>query len=374
MPQLKFFNSGNADTTLITLDNKRRILVDYANRAEEYTKYCDLPGLLKKELEDAKVDFLDVVAFTHADTDHTKGAEDFFHFESNANHQDEGRIKIKELWVPAGFIFESRNDLGPSAKAIQAEARYRLLAGQGIRVFSKPECLEDWLKARGKNLADFRSCMTDAGQLAPGFTLEQDGVEFFIHNPMASTLDAGADFFRNEEALVFQATFQVLQRLTRVLFMSDVNADTIETIVDTTEVHGNGDRLTWDIMKISHHCSYKSLNCEDKGTSKTVPLDQVKNLLEKYGQSGAILVSTSDVIPTQESVQPPHFQARAYYLDVKDLHQGEWCVTQEHPSSVKPEPLVIDISQNGGMVIQAGITGSATSKTTSQPAPRAGGK
>jgi len=41
--------------------------------------------------------------------------------------------------------------LSGSAKVIQAEARYRLKEGYGIRVFGNPEQLDDWLKTSGNS-------------------------------------------------------------------------------------------------------------------------------------------------------------------------------------------------------------------------------
>ncbi len=111
-------------------------------------------------------DTYDVVAITHLDNDHTCKAETFFHFDYAKKYQGEGRFKIKSLWVPAGVITESRNGLGDGAKALQAEARHRLRKGYGIRVFSRPAALKDWLEANDLTLEDREHLITDAGQLA----------------------------------------------------------------------------------------------------------------------------------------------------------------------------------------------------------------
>ncbi len=62
---------------------------------------CDLPKELRDELDDADRDHFDVVAFTHLDEDHYKGASDFFWLEYAKKYQGDGRIKIDTLWVPA---------------------------------------------------------------------------------------------------------------------------------------------------------------------------------------------------------------------------------------------------------------------------------
>jgi hypothetical protein len=62
---------------------------------------------------------------------HCGGSGDFFWLEHALKYQGEGRIKIKELWVPAGAILEDGCE--DSARIIRQEARYRLKMGSGIR-------------------------------------------------------------------------------------------------------------------------------------------------------------------------------------------------------------------------------------------------
>lgn len=80
MTQLTFYPLGKADTTLIELQDGRRMLVDYAdmrNASDASDKRCDLPTLLKSDMKAAKRSAYSVVAFTHLDDDHCCGSKDF---------------------------------------------------------------------------------------------------------------------------------------------------------------------------------------------------------------------------------------------------------------------------------------------------------
>src|SRR6185295_4311230 len=110
-------------------------------------------------------DFYEITAFTHLDTDHVAGATEFFYLRHAKKYQGAGRVKINELWVPAFAITEE--GCTDEARIIQAEARYRLRQGEGIRVFSRPAKLERWLIDQGLTLESRKHLITDAGQVVP---------------------------------------------------------------------------------------------------------------------------------------------------------------------------------------------------------------
>jgi hypothetical protein len=174
---------------------------------------------------------------------------------------------------------------------------------------------------------------------------------------------------RNRSSLVLQATFRYGVQDVRLFLSADSSHEALADIVRISLYHGNGDRLEWDIMKIAHHCSYKSLGPE-KGAEVTVPVPEVARLLEDFGQYGGILVSSSDPIPTVDTNLPPHRQAANYYRGVARRLDGEFEVTMQHPKPSRPEPLVITIDGTGASVekiIPTGTLGITTSR-----APRAG--
>lgn len=366
---LTFFNLGNADSCRVDLDGGQKLLFDYAamrdpNNPDDLR--VDLPRALRADLGQRNA--FDVVAFTHADNDHVCGAADFFHLDHSRAYQGGNRISIHDLWVPAAFIIESRNDLTDDARAIQAEARHRLINGAGVRVFSRPDKLKDWLSAQGLTLRDRAHLITDAGQLVPGYTLDGQGVEFFVHSPFAHRLN-GQLLDRNDCSLVLQATFRTSRAPVRLILSADTSHDILSELVETTQAHNNEERLGWDVFKLPHHCSYKSLSAE-KGTDETTPDAPIRWLFEQQGARGGIIVSTSDPIPTSDTTQPPHRQAAAYYRRIARERGYQFLVTMEHPSRQRPESLVITIDQAGATPQKRNPGSSGI--ITSRPAPRAG--
>lgn len=372
MPELNFYPLGNADCCRVDLRNGRKLLFDYANTRcadDEDDKRVDLPKLLRDDLHANRRDYYDVVTITHLDADHTKGATDFFYLEHDQKYQSDDRIKINELWVPAAVIVEEQESLGEEHLVIQKEARYRLRNKQGVRVFSRPGLLKDWLNKNGLELNDVQHLITDAGQIVPGFTVDADGVEFFVHSPFAKRLDECEVVDRNSDSIVLQATFNCYGEETRFILGADTTHDEMTDIVDITRWHGREERLESDVVKLPHHCSYLSLG-PDKGTEKTEPAPNVKWLYEEKGQTGLKIVSTSDPIPTEDTVQPPHRQAANYYRDLVRDKGGEFLVTMEFPNKTSPEPLIIEITSLGAKVKKRNATGG--SSIIGGTAPRAG--
>ena len=372
MHTITFYPLGNADCCLMHLSNDKRMLIDYAamkDPDDEDDVRVDLPRLLLKDLQAAKSNEYEVVAFTHLDQDHYKGASDFFYLEHAEKYKGDDRIKIKMLWVPAAAIIDTKID-DPEGRIIQAEARHRLKEGKGIRVFSRPEALKSWLEKHDCTLKSRRHLITDAGNLIPDVDTETDGVEFFVHSPFA-TKQEGETVDRNTASLVLHATFNCDGVKTKVFLGTDATHEVLSEIVTITKAKGNADRLCWDIMKLPHHCSYLSLG-EDKGIDKTEPVKDVKSLYENYALENGIIISTSNPIPEKNSKEdknddPPHRQAANYY---KQLRQVDFQVTMEHPSITKPRELVIKINEYKAAISKQTV--SAVSNVLTSRSPRAG--
>lgn len=371
MHKLTFFTLGNADTCRLDLANGQKLLFDYAatrDSNKQDDRRCDLPQLLRNDLGSRNA--FDVVAFTHLDDDHICGSTEFFRLEHNTAYQGTHRITMDELWVPAAAIIEPKEDLKPEAQLIQKEAHYRLLEGKGIRVFSRPARLEAWLTQRGLSLKSRAHLITDAGQLVPTFSLANQGVEFFIHSPFGHRVN-GTVIDRNDLSLVFQATFLVHGQYTRLIMSADITSGLLSELIGITTAYGNADRLMWDIIKLPHHCSYLSLS-DDKGKEETTPVAPVSWLFEKQGQQSGVIVSTSDPIPTTDTIQPPHRQAANYYRRIARERGYRFIVTMEYPSVLYPEPLEIAIDGSGARPLMRNRGSIGT--ITSRPAPRAGAR
>ena len=376
MHKLSIFPLGNADCTRIDLDGGQKILFDCAatrDPDDDDDKRCDLHSELRDDLEAADGNYFDVVAFTHLDRDHFARSTELFYLEHAKKYQSDDRIKVNVMWVPAAVITEKAPD-DDEARVLQKEARHRFKKGDGIRVFSRPERLRKWCEQEGISLKDRLDLITDAGQIAPEFSLQKHGVEFFVHSPFAVRQDADTIEDRNDDGIVMQANFKIDHVETKALLMADADHEVLTDIVAVTKKKGNEVRLRWDIAKLPHHCSYLSLG-PDKGDNQTVPVDNVAWLYEEQGLEGAILVSTSKPIPAKGSkedkdVQPPHRQAANYYKSVISPSDGEFVVTMEHPKKSAPEPVVIEITSRGATLKV--VTATAAYVMTSRPAPRAG--
>jgi len=369
MPNITFYPLGDADCCKIDLANGRKLLFDFAHckdSEDEDDLRIDLAEALRKDLESAHRDYFDVVAFTHGDMDHIRGSSEFFYLEHAKKYQSDERIRIKELWVPAAMIIEEGSK--EESRILRSEARYRLKQGTGIRVFSRPEKLKNWMENEGISLEDHAHLITDAGNLVPGFTKYSDGAEFFVHSPFAiRENDKLID--RNEGALILQAVFDCDGRETSFMIIGDTTYEVLADIVNITRYHERDERLRWDIYDIPHHCSYLALS-DEKGDRKTEPVEEVKWLL-RQGQKGGILVSSSKPIPDgYEDDQPPQRQAANYYKELASNIDGEFRVTMEYPEKSNPSPIEIKIDGFGLTLAKAVAAGS--SYIVSRSAPRAG--
>lgn len=379
--EVVFYPVGNGDTTQIILSQGRRVLFDFCHRdkAEDAdTPEIDLKARLKEDLKADDRDYFDVVAFTHADLDHIQGSTEFFELQHAKKYQGDGRIKIRELWVPAAMLLEDADKDHQTEEFVllRQEARHRLLMGKDILVFSKPQALADWLepllKARGEAASARDHLFINAGTIVPGFTLLKDGIEFFCHSPFIKHCDDG-DIIRNSAALVFNVRFNADGAIYDYLEVGDAEYCDLEDIVSITRYHKNEDRLVWDLFNIPHHCSYRALN-DEKGERETVPTPLVKDLL-LMGKSDAYIVSCSKPIPdvkdAYEQVQPPHIQARkAYERYLKEVGGRKFLVTMEEPNANKPEPIIFEIG-GGGVTWKRTASIGAPAILASRP-PRAG--
>lgn len=381
--QVVFYPVGNGDTTQIILSAGRRVLFDFCHRGKAEdpdTPEIDLKARLQEDLQKIDRDYFDVVAFTHADLDHIQGSTDFFELQHAKKYHGEGRIKIRELWVPAAMLLEEadKDHQGEEYVLLRQEARHRLLEGKDILVFSKPQGVADWLepllKARGEATTARDHLFIDAGTLVPGFTLADDGVEFFCHSPFIKHCEDG-DIIRNRASLIFNVRFRADGMHYDYLEVGDATWEEIEDVVSTTRYHKNDDRLAWNLFNIPHHCSYLALNEEgEKGERETEPKPLVKQLLLQ-GKPDSYIVSCSkpvtDMKESYDQIQPPHIQARnTYERYLKEVRGRKFLVTMEEPNANKPEPITFEVTF-AGVTWKRSTSVGATAVVSSSP-PRAG--
>jgi beta-lactamase superfamily II metal-dependent hydrolase len=371
MHRITFYPIGNADCCFIETDGGKNFLFDYGNmrnKDDEEDLRVDLEAAVRSKLEEKEVDFVDVLAITHADNDHLNKFSELFYLNHAEKYQSKDRIKINELWVPSAVICSDKiND--SEAKILRAEARHRLKNKQGIKVFSRPEFIDDWFEEEGLNADDYAEFFVDAGTLVPGLDIDSDGIEFFVHSPFASRQDDGTLVERNDCSIVVQCCFKSGDTITRFILGSDTAWEAWEEIVKISEYHENEERLQYDIFKLPHHCSYTTLS-DDKGKDKTEPKEKVEWLF-RQANTGAVIVATCDPIPSEDTDQPPHRQAAKFYKDLMNELSGEFIVTMEHPSVSKPEPIEITIESTCATLKKSSLGGLGTFISI-RPSRRAG--
>lgn len=370
-----FFPLGNADTIRFDLADGRKILIDFADMRDPNDpneKRCELSRILKSDLFKIRRDYFDAVCITHIDSDHSKGFGGFFWLGHARKYQEDSRIKIKELWVPAAALLEEGVDGDP--RLVRSEARHRFREGSGILVFSRPERLIEYCKQHGIDYEARKHLIVDAGKPVPGYSVTSaEQAEFFVHSPFATRQDKNTVVCRNEDAIVMHVTLREGGRDSRVFLGSDSNYETLGEIVRITKERNNKHRLEWDILKLPHHCSYTAIGPE-RGTEQTAPTEDTKYLLETCRQNGSVVVSTSDVIPVRGSdadkgTQPPHRQAANYHKRISGDCDGTFEVTMEHPNRSRPKPFGYQITARGIALIAVVAT---TASVAAASTPRAG--
>jgi len=362
--KILFYPVGNGDTSQIILDNGKRILFDFRHSAKSENGDCseiNLKERLKKELKESKKKSFDVVAFTHSDEDHIEKSTEFFELWHAEKYKGADRIKIDTLWVPAAMILETATNDKQSAEFViwRQEARHRLKEGKGIRVFSKPEKLKDWLEENDLTLESRKHLITNAGEIVPGLTIEEDGIEFFCHSPFIKHGEK-EDILRNEASLIFNVRLKAGEELFDYMAIGDSEYTVLEDIVNITKNNKNNDRLEWDLLNIPHHCSYKALS-DEKGDKITEPTDLVEELLLS-GKEGAYMVCSSELIEeSYERTQPPHIQAKKCYDKyLKKIDGCKILVTMEESDDKNPKPIEFVINKNGISLEKLFVSGGAT--------------
>lgn len=385
---VRFYPVGNGDTSQIIAIDGKRYLFDYCHRKQDKDdKRIDLYNRLNEELEADRRNYFDVVAFTHADLDHIAGSTEFFHLNHSGSYQGGQRKIISELWVPAAMLLEpvGKDEQSDEFAVWRKEARHRLLDGKGIRVFSQPKPLMDWLepklKERGESPRARDHLFVDAGTLVPGYTLQNEGIEFFCHSPFIEHCEDG-DIVRNDAALILNIRMRVAGMDTDLFQVGDSTWEVLDDLVRITKYHGNDDRLRWDLFNIPHHCSYRALG-KEKGDVRTEPEPRIKELLEA-GQPGSYMISSSDpILDTKEAYEqalPPHAQARNTYVEYLAKIRGrKLLVTMSEPSGYNPQPIEFAVGAGGVSKLVAAATGAAMAAVSSPsrngfstPAPRLG--
>ena len=331
---------GNAETCLLELGSGAKLLFDYA--AMKTDSDTDTRYDIKQDLSSIKE--FDVVMFSHAHDDHTKGASDFFYLDHASKYQSDTRPVIKELWVSAAFLLDTDLQNHSDAKILRAEARYRLKNGYGIKVFAEPDTLSDWLKSQEIDENDVSSLIVHAGQILELDQKLQKELQVFVHAPFS--IDSEDAINKNNPSIVLQLRLLNESRETNILITGDAPYGLLDKMVSISQEKGNEEYLAWDIYDIPHHCSYTGLNEKnEKDIYFLEPTENIKWLL-KQATSTAYMVASCDKIT--EETSPPHMCAKRGY-EKYSTNGVEFLVTMEHIpfKGGAPSPIQFTIDSMG---------------------------
>ena len=326
-----YYPLGNAQTMLLTLQNDKRVLFDFANVGTDDPN--DKRIYLVNEFDG--ITHFDVVLFTHAHEDHIQGASEFFKMEySRPNGKG---VEIGELWLSSAFITDTKctcND----ARVIRDEARERLKEGCGVKIFGHSKALSKYLKRIEVDENDVQHLIFHAGSNIEHHLGNE--VSFFLHAPFSVDCDDVTD--KNDPSVVMQIRLFNTLRTTNILITGDTPYDVLEDVVKRTKANDNENYLEWDLYDVPHHCSNTGL-CNASG-DEIEPVEDVKWLLKQSAQNAFVIASCRSI---EESVTPPPSVAaeKAYRKFIKQ--DVTFKITMNHPNAKSPEPMVFEIDNTG---------------------------
>ena len=346
-----YYPLGNAQTMLLELGNKKKMLFDFADvkSSELEDKRWDIVN----EFDD--IESFDVVVFTHAHEDHIKGAADFFCMEYSLKRDD--GVKIDELWLSVAFVTDT-NCSTEDARVIRQEARARLKKGKGVKVFGHNKAFTKWLENSNISEESVEHLIFHAGENIP-HTMGKE-VSIFLHAPFSDDCDDVDD--KNDPSVVMQVRLHNPGRETNILITGDTPYDVLGEIVQITCSKNRENYLQWDLYDVPHHCSDTGL-CSSS-TDYIEPTDDVKWLLEQSGTNAFMVASCKPLAET--NTPPPSSEAAEVYKDFIES-DVDFRITMEFRKQSAPEPMVFIIDSRGLRLKQ-----SASSAHFNSPPPRAG--
>jgi hypothetical protein len=350
-PRIKYYPVDNGDTTLITLSDETKILIDISitndsideNNEERYDVLNDL---LKNELKkDNGKPFVDVFILSHPDVDHCGGFEKYFYQGKPENYSDADKknelIIINELWYSPKLFSRQTQDLSDDARKFKKEAKRRMdlykknskeanKSGNRIRIVGYSDNndlkgLEDRLVIPGNTINIFNED-------------EKSDFELFIHGPLK---ERNEEEDRNDSSIVFQARFDVdgVENACLAFFGGDAGWKVWEKVLELSD----DEDLNWDLFLAPHHCSWGYFN-DNTEEGKKEPKQSALDILDKrIGENPKVIVSSKKI--KKDGDNPPSYKARNNY--VEKVKEKNFLVTATNSDTQPPEPIEFEISSSG---------------------------
>mgnify|MGYP000948814760 CR=1 FL=1 len=372
---IKFYPVGNADCTLIKLDNGKTIIVDcqiLADLTDGHGKQVmfDIKADLLKELNKDSLGrpFVDLFISTHPHDDHCKGfAGNFYHGDVANYDKDKNKdeIIIEELWITRGL----KNDLSAPAEDIRKEVkRRRELYDDDANFYGTKG---NYLRIIGYDKDkeyDGRYCYVPGKLVTSVHGSSLSWLEIFIHAPFKEDVETSKkEDDQNATSIVVQLGFKIAGYIgykSKVLMGGDAEHEIWQHILDNNT---DEEKLKWNIFLAPHHCSWSFFNDSDN-KEETKP--SAENILNKQIGNSAHIVASSNEIKDDDN-NPPCYEAKQEYVKKLKAGSSHFLNTATHSKvgSIS-QPIVFKINENGKTLRENATV--AGTFSISNPAPRAG--
>jgi len=362
---IKFYPVGNGDQSLIILKDGTTIMVDCNIRQDSvgstdasiYDVKKDILNCIKRS---DNVPYVDVFILTHGDQDHCRGFKINFYQGDPKKYSEADKknnlIRVDAMWFSPMIAEEHKND---DEEAYQKEAERRLAlhrkkdsskddAGNRIRIIGY-DGNTDY-----KDLDHLRSI---PGDIVNRFNdRDQEIFSIFIHSPFKKHLTSETPDKKNSTSIVFQARFKEKKADTKfimlTMFAGDSEHSVWKTILEETKKSGKDkteNALHWDILLAPHHCSWSFFNDrpqEHNPEPKATSLE----FLDYKRIGGKVIASSKKIVDDDDN--PPHYEAKEEYIKRLDK-SSDFLNTDVEPKESAPEPIIFEISLNGGNILES---------------------
>lgn len=373
---IKYYPVGNADCTLIKLDNGKTIIVDcqiLENLNDDKGKQvmfdvkADLLNELKKD--GAGRPFVDLFISTHPHDDHCKGFEGNFFLGDVADYdkdKNKDQIIIEELWItPRGM----KNNLADTAKEVRKEAKRRrdLYDANPDFTGSKGNYLRIIGYDQDKDF-DSRYCYVPGKTVTSVHGSSLSWLDIFIHAPFKEDVEISKKYDdKNATSIVVQFSFRIEGYegyKSRVLMGGDAEHEIWQHILDN---NADDEKLKWNIFLSPHHCSWSFFN--ESNNKKEIKPSAEAILNKQIGNNAHIIASSNEI--KNDGKNPPCYEAKQEYIKKLKSGSSHFLNTATHSKVGSiPQPIVFKISEYGKTLKENATVAGTIS--ISNPAPRAG--
>lgn len=373
---IKYYPVGNADCTLIKLDNGKTIIIDcqiLADLTDDHGKQVmfDVKADLLKELhkDAAGRPYVDLFISTHPHDDHCKGfAGNFYHGDvaDYDKEKNKDEIIIEELWItPRGL----KNNLADTAVAVRKEAKRRrdLYDDDSDFKGSKGNYLRIIGYDQDKEF-DSRYCYVPGKVVTSAHGSNFSLLEIFIHAPFKENVETSKKYDdKNATSIVVQFGFKIdgyTGYKSRVLMGGDAEYEIWQHILDNNT---DEEKLKWNIFLAPHHCSWSFFNESDNKKEIKPSAETILN--KQIGNSAHIVASSNEI--KNDNNNPPCYEAKQQYIKKLKASSSHFLDTTTHSKvgSIS-QPIVFKINENGKTLRENATVAGISS--ISNPAPRAG--